>query len=256
LGVDEADGGSPFDFHRHFRPGRRSAGCERGIANPTWDAADRIARGLGLALHELAQLATIYRDGQLIGDALAQAAEQANADRPQHEQQLAGVRADIQSLERKIDRHLQAFEDAKLDPDICQQRIARHHTRLQALRDQEADLAQTLAAHADTQPDTASLSRARRPTRPAHRHRQPRASQGAAAPPHQGHPRPRPAHDHSHLPRATSGSHNARNQWAIQDSNLGPPLSMGGAGSPHEPPTNSGRSRTRTWDLLLIREAL
>ena len=52
----------------------------------------------------LAQLATIYRDGQLIGDVLTQAAEQASTDRPQHEQQLAGVRADIQNLERKIDR--------------------------------------------------------------------------------------------------------------------------------------------------------
>lgn len=106
----------------------------------------------------LTQLATIYRDGQLINDALAQAAEQANADRPQHEQQLAGVRADIQNLERKIDRYLQAFEDAKLDPDVCQQRIERHHARLQALRDQEADLAQTLTAHAGTRPDTANLA--------------------------------------------------------------------------------------------------
>jgi hypothetical protein len=39
-----------------------------------------------------------------------------------------------------------------------QQRVERHHTRLQVLRDQEANLAQTLAAHADTQPDTASLA--------------------------------------------------------------------------------------------------
>ncbi len=106
----------------------------------------------------LSQLAAIYRDGQLITDALAQATEKESADRPQHEQQLAGVRADIQSLERKIDRYLQAFEDAKLDPAVCQQRIARHHARLQALRDQEADLAQTLATHGDTLPDTSHLA--------------------------------------------------------------------------------------------------
>lgn len=30
---------------------------ERGIANTTWDVADRIARALGLALHELARRA-------------------------------------------------------------------------------------------------------------------------------------------------------------------------------------------------------
>ncbi len=32
-------------------------GLERGIANPTWDVVDRIARALGLALHELARRA-------------------------------------------------------------------------------------------------------------------------------------------------------------------------------------------------------
>lgn len=32
-------------------------GLERGVANPTWDVADRIARALGLALHELARQA-------------------------------------------------------------------------------------------------------------------------------------------------------------------------------------------------------
>ncbi len=32
-------------------------GIERGIANPTWDVADRVARALGLALHELARSA-------------------------------------------------------------------------------------------------------------------------------------------------------------------------------------------------------
>ncbi|HEY3830144.1 MAG TPA: helix-turn-helix domain-containing protein [Solirubrobacteraceae bacterium] len=30
-------------------------GLERGIANPTWDVADRVSRALGLALHELAR---------------------------------------------------------------------------------------------------------------------------------------------------------------------------------------------------------
>ncbi len=32
-------------------------GLERGVANPRWDVADRVARALGLALHELAQAA-------------------------------------------------------------------------------------------------------------------------------------------------------------------------------------------------------
>lgn len=32
-------------------------GLERGVGNPTWDVVDRIARALGLALHELADRA-------------------------------------------------------------------------------------------------------------------------------------------------------------------------------------------------------
>lgn len=32
-------------------------GVERGIANPTWNVADRIARALGVSLHELARRA-------------------------------------------------------------------------------------------------------------------------------------------------------------------------------------------------------
>lgn len=32
-------------------------GLERGIANPTWDVADRVSRALGLALYELARRA-------------------------------------------------------------------------------------------------------------------------------------------------------------------------------------------------------
>ena len=32
-------------------------GIERGTSNPTWDVADRVSRALGLALHELAQMA-------------------------------------------------------------------------------------------------------------------------------------------------------------------------------------------------------
>lgn len=32
-------------------------GLERGTANPSWEIVDRIARALGLALHELARMA-------------------------------------------------------------------------------------------------------------------------------------------------------------------------------------------------------
>lgn len=68
---------------------------------------------------------------------------------------MAAARADIAGLERKLDRYLHAFEDGQLDPAVCQQRIQRHHTRLEALRAQEADLTQALATLGHTAPDTA-----------------------------------------------------------------------------------------------------
>jgi site-specific DNA recombinase len=106
----------------------------------------------------LAQLAGIYRDGTLVEQAIAGAAEQAASDRPRVEEQLAATRHDIAALERKLDRYLQAFEDDKLDPALCQQRIARHQARLEVLRGQEADLSRQLATDADTPPDGAQLA--------------------------------------------------------------------------------------------------
>jgi site-specific DNA recombinase len=106
----------------------------------------------------LSQLAGLYRDGELVQQALAHAADRAAAQRPRLEDQLASTRADIANLERKLDRYLHAFEDGQLEPAVCQQRIQRHHARLEALRGKEADLAHELASHAHTSPDSAELA--------------------------------------------------------------------------------------------------
>jgi site-specific DNA recombinase len=106
----------------------------------------------------LAQLAGLYRDGELVQQALARATERAASQRPRLEDQLAATRADMASLEGKLDRYLQAFEHGQLEPAVCQRRIQHHHARLEALRGQEAHLAQTLATHAHTAPDTAKLA--------------------------------------------------------------------------------------------------
>jgi transcriptional regulator with XRE-family HTH domain len=38
-------------------------GLERGTSNPTWDVVDRVARALGVALHELARMADELETG-------------------------------------------------------------------------------------------------------------------------------------------------------------------------------------------------
>jgi site-specific DNA recombinase len=106
----------------------------------------------------LGQLADIYRDGALIEQALARASERAASERPQLEEQLRSVRAEIARLERKLERYFEAFEEDELSPADCQERVQRHRARLEALGDQEADLARRLATTADDAPDTAALA--------------------------------------------------------------------------------------------------
>jgi hypothetical protein len=106
----------------------------------------------------LTQLAGIYRDQRLIEQALADAAERSERDRPQLEEALAGCRAEIARTERKLDRYYQAFERGELSASDCHERVHGHRARLETLREQEAALSRRLATHADEPPDTAALT--------------------------------------------------------------------------------------------------
>jgi chromosome segregation ATPase len=108
----------------------------------------------------LRQLAEIYRDGQLIHDALAHAREQAAHDRPALDERLASIRAEITRAERSIERYLDAFEQGKLSPDRCDERLGRLQSRLADLRAQEAELAETTTDDAADAPTTADLAAA------------------------------------------------------------------------------------------------
>jgi chromosome segregation ATPase len=93
----------------------------------------------------LHQLAGIYRDGQLIHDALASEREQAANDRPALDERLASIRTEITRTERSIERYLDAFEQGKLSPERCDGRLGRLQGRLVDLHVQEAELAETTA---------------------------------------------------------------------------------------------------------------
>jgi site-specific DNA recombinase len=106
----------------------------------------------------LAQLAELYRDGRLVERALAEAATRTIKESPQLEDQLAAARTEIGRVERKLERYFQAFEEGELSAALCQDRVRRHRERLEALRDQEADLASRIATQANTPPDAAALA--------------------------------------------------------------------------------------------------
>jgi site-specific DNA recombinase len=102
----------------------------------------------------LAQLAGLYRDGELIERALAKAATLAADELPRVEEQLASTRADV----ARIERYFEAFETGELSAALCQERVRRHRERLQVLREQEANVARRLATQARTRPDAAALT--------------------------------------------------------------------------------------------------
>jgi site-specific DNA recombinase len=109
----------------------------------------------------LHQLASIYRDEQLIGDALANATAEADRRRPEFEQRLASINAEITRAEQALERYYEAFERGKLSAERCQDRLTRLQGRLDDLRAQYAELSlQTPdeAKHALTPADLAAVA--------------------------------------------------------------------------------------------------
>jgi site-specific DNA recombinase len=106
----------------------------------------------------LAQLSEIYRDSSLVATALAQAEEAAKRERPEIEQRLASIRAEIARSEQALERYYQAFEQGTLTAERCQQRTARLHARLQGLQAQEAELSLQTPDTAAQPPTPAELA--------------------------------------------------------------------------------------------------
>ena len=107
------------------------------------------------------QLASLYRDEHVISDVLARANADAEKLRPESEQRLASIGAEITRAEHALDRYYDAFEQGKLSPERCEERLTRLQARLDDLRGQEAELsiqAPHEAAHAATPADLAEIA--------------------------------------------------------------------------------------------------
>jgi site-specific DNA recombinase len=111
----------------------------------------------------IGQLATLYRNGRVISDAFAKANADAERRRPEFEQRLGSVSAEISRSEQALERYYEAFEQGKLSAERCEDRLVRLQARLDDLRAQEAELsvqAPDEAAHAPTAADLAEIANA------------------------------------------------------------------------------------------------
>ena len=107
------------------------------------------------------QLAALYRDEQVIGDALTRASADAEKRRPAFEHRLASIGAEIVRAEQALERYYEAFEQGKLTAERCEDRLVRLQARLDDLHAQEAELSLSApheAAHAPTTADLAEIA--------------------------------------------------------------------------------------------------
>ena len=118
---------------------------------------DRIPRDK-LEAAVIHQLAVLYRDGTLIVDALEAAAAKAQQAQPALEEQRRTLADETRRAERALARYYTAFEAGDLDATRFETRVSTLEARLDALREQDADLAQQLAPQAATSPDAAELA--------------------------------------------------------------------------------------------------
>jgi site-specific DNA recombinase len=67
----------------------------------------------------LQQLAGLFRDSDLVAEALAKAEQEAERARPEIEQRLASIKAEIARAEQALERYYEAFEQGKLSPNAA-----------------------------------------------------------------------------------------------------------------------------------------
>jgi site-specific DNA recombinase len=106
----------------------------------------------------LRQLTGIYRDGPLIHDALAAAQQQTQRERPALDERRHAIATEIVSIERSTERYFEAFEQGRLSPERCEQRVTHLNARLEDLQAQQAELADNGTGEAAYAPTPADLA--------------------------------------------------------------------------------------------------
>jgi site-specific DNA recombinase len=106
----------------------------------------------------LSQLSKLYRDGELIGQAIERTSAQRGQERVGLAERSTVLAKEIKQAERALERYHDAFEASKLGAGRFAERVQALDARLDALREQERQLARELASEAPTAPDADDLA--------------------------------------------------------------------------------------------------
>jgi site-specific DNA recombinase len=112
-------------------------------------------------------LLTLFSDRDLFDRVANDAADRRQADRTQHECELAKVDADIAKAEQAIERYLLAFEAGTLPDTQCGPRIREFGAKLVDLQDRRTQLHELLDSPHPAAPTAEQLAEARRHIRDA-----------------------------------------------------------------------------------------
>ena len=128
----------------HMRRGLHGCGNDR-------VRADKLDEALEKAILET------YENTDVLMDGLRLAWEEANADRPKHDAELAKVEADIQKAESARQRYYRAFESGAMTEADCGARLRALTDSLADLECRAGELRRTLAAEAFAMPSADEL---------------------------------------------------------------------------------------------------
>jgi site-specific DNA recombinase len=102
-------------------------------------AADRLpAEALDDAV--LDSLLAAYEDTDLFAKAISEAQQRADLDESPHDAERAALQAELDKVERGIDRYLQAFESGTMPEEVCGERVKALGANATALRARMFDL--------------------------------------------------------------------------------------------------------------------
>jgi site-specific DNA recombinase len=88
----------------------------------------------------LNSLLAAYEDTDLFGKAVAEAQQRADLDESPHDAERAALQAELDKVERGIDRYLQAFESGTMPEEVCGERVKALGANATALRARMFDL--------------------------------------------------------------------------------------------------------------------
>jgi Transposase DDE domain group 1 len=149
--------------HTRLRGGNAHSG--RGAASFLTETFGRVraagATGPLVLRAVVRSLLSAYQDSDLFSKAISEAQERAALDESPHDGERAALLAELDKVERGIDRYLRAFEAGTMPEEICGKRVKDLGTKATALQARMFELDAEIAAAERVAPTSAELSELR-----------------------------------------------------------------------------------------------